>query len=485
MSSHLVPAVSTSGSAPKTTRQTADFRPSLWGNHFLNNSSDFEAIDSATQEEHEQLKKDVRTMIVEATDTSTQKLHMIDIVQRLGMAYHFVKEIEDVLGKVYNNSNIDNYNKLHSVSLHFRLVRQHGNVFEKFKDDEGKFKASLINDVQGMLNLYEAAYFGIQGEDILDEALAYTTAHFKSMVSRLSSQLAEQINHALNCPLRKGLTRLEARFFMSIYPSDNSLYKTLLRFAKLDYNILQTMHRKDLRDILLWWKNLDFTTKLPYARDRIVEEYFWILGIFFEPQYAFGIKSLTKVTCMLALIDDTYDSYGTLEELILFTEAVERWDIDAIDILPDYMKLIYDTLGFETSCCEVMISVAFLGLTDTATKEDFDWLCSNPKIIRASKIICRLINDKASHKFEQQRGHVASAVECYMKQHGVSETEAVKVILKIVAKAWKDVNEEMLKPTAVSVPLLELILNYLRVIEVVYKDDDSFTDASKLQDKDA
>ncbi|KAJ0102691.1 hypothetical protein Patl1_04372 [Pistacia atlantica] len=130
-----------------------------------------------------------------------------------------------------------------------------------------------------------------------------------------------------------------------------------------------------------------------------------------------------------------------------------------------------------------MISVAFLGMTDTATKEDFDWLCSNHKIIRASKIICRLINDKASHKFEQQRGHVASAVECYMKQHGVSETEAVKVILKIVAKAWKDVNEEMLKPTAVSMPRLELILNYLRVIEVVYKDDDSFTDASKLQDK--
>ncbi|KAJ0102692.1 hypothetical protein Patl1_04373 [Pistacia atlantica] len=194
MSSHLVSGVSTSGSAPKTTRQTADFRPSLWGNHFPNNSSDFEAIDSATQEEHEQLKKDLRTMIVETTDTSTQKLHMIDIVQRLGMAYHFVKEIGDVLGKVYNNSNIDNYNKLHSVSLHFRLLRQHGikiscDVFEKFKDDEGKFKASLINDVQGMLNLYEAAYFGIQGEDILDEALAYTTAHFKSMGSRLALSL--------------------------------------------------------------------------------------------------------------------------------------------------------------------------------------------------------------------------------------------------------------------------------------------------------
>ncbi|XP_024037583.1 beta-cubebene synthase-like [Citrus clementina] len=56
-------------------------------------------------------------------------------------------------------------------------------VFEKSKDDadEARFKASLMNDVQGMLNLFEAAYLAIHREDILDEAIVFTTTHLKSM----------------------------------------------------------------------------------------------------------------------------------------------------------------------------------------------------------------------------------------------------------------------------------------------------------------
>ena len=75
-----------------------------------------------------------------------------------------------------------------------------------------------------------------------------------------------------------------------------------------------------------WWKELDFTNKLPYIRDRIVELYVWILGVYFEPQYLLGRKILTKVIAMTSVLDDTYDSYGTFEELQLFTEAIERFD---------------------------------------------------------------------------------------------------------------------------------------------------------------
>ncbi|KAJ4713440.1 Valencene synthase [Melia azedarach] len=53
---------------------------------------------------------------------------------------------------------------------------------------------------------------------------------------------------------------------------------------------------------------------------------------------------MTKLNYMLTMIDDTYDAYGTLEELILFTEAIRRWNIDAVDMLPEYMKFIYKTL---------------------------------------------------------------------------------------------------------------------------------------------
>ncbi|KAJ0101467.1 hypothetical protein Patl1_04382 [Pistacia atlantica] len=144
----------------------------------------------------------------------------------------------------------------------------------------------------------------------------------------------------------------------------------------------------------------------------------------------------------------------------------------------------YMSVALETASCRLIISITFIGLR--ATKEDFDWLCSNHKVIKAPDLIGRLLDDKASQRFEQKRGHVPSAVECYMKQYGVSEDEAIRVILEQVADAWKDLNEAMLKPTAVSMPLLERILNYCRTMEFVYKDDgdiDAFSDPTKITEQ--
>lgn len=76
--------------------------------------------------------------------------------------------------------------------------------------------------------------------------------------------------------------------------------------------------------IIRWWRKIDVKTNFPYARDRIVECYFWIMGAYFEPHYMLARKILTKVIATTSIIDDTYDAYGTLEELQLLTDAIER-----------------------------------------------------------------------------------------------------------------------------------------------------------------
>ena len=75
----------------------------------------------------------------------------------------------------------------------------------------------MINDVRGMLGLYEAAHLRVHGEDILAEALTFTTTHLEAMVESLGYPLAEQVAHALNRPIRKGLERLEARWYLFVY----------------------------------------------------------------------------------------------------------------------------------------------------------------------------------------------------------------------------------------------------------------------------
>jgi (-)-germacrene D synthase len=46
--------------------------------------------------------------------------------------------------------------------------------------------------------------------------------------------------------------------------------------------------------------------------------------VYFEADYFLSRRILTKVIVMTSLIDDIYDVYGTLEELELFTQAIER-----------------------------------------------------------------------------------------------------------------------------------------------------------------
>ncbi|KAK0599131.1 hypothetical protein LWI29_002648 [Acer saccharum] len=505
------------------------------------------AIDATVAREFDRLKEEVRSMLTSNTDKDFQKLCLIDDIQRLGVAYHFEREIEDALESLYNDYNGDD-NSLYTVALRFRLLRQQGyyvplDVFNKFKDGQaGKFKESLIDDVAGMLCLYEAAHLGIRGEYVLDEALAFTTSHLESVVAhdQVSPRLAEQITHALNRPIRRSLPRLEAKYNINFYSGDDdSKNQTLLiKFAKLDFNMLQVQHQKELSNITEWWKSMDVKTNFSYARDRVVECYFWIMGVYFEPQYSFARIILTKVIAMASILDDTYDAYGTYKELELFTEAIQRWDINTIDDLPEYMKVIYRSLldvykeaeeviskegrsdcihypiqevkklvkaycmeakwcnegyvpttteeywdiSLVTTCYPMLAITSFLGMGNIANKEVFQWSSNDyPNIIKASTIICRLMDDIVSHQFEQKRQHVVSGFECYMKQHRVSEGEVIKLFREKVFNAWKDVNQEFLKPTAVPIQILTRILNLSRVMDVIYKDDDGYTNSHVIK----
>lgn len=47
--------------------------------------------------------------------------------------------------------------------------------------------------------------------------------------------------------------------------------------------------------------------------------------MYYEPQYSFARMLLVKVLLVISILDDTYDAYGTFEELELLTEAFERY----------------------------------------------------------------------------------------------------------------------------------------------------------------
>ncbi|KAL5998592.1 threalose-6-phosphate phosphatase [Asimina triloba] len=239
-------------------------------------------IDEQTKQRAEKLKHDVKKML---RDLPIQELDLINEIQRLGVAYHFETEIRNALNRIYNAENNDNDGEdIYAVALRFRLLRQEGynvssgksarvfislfrfplfsslnklilgifdktDVFKKFKDEKGDFKAVLRDNIPGLLSLYEAAYFSTRDDSILDEALDFATNQLNSVLPHLSSPLSELVKLALDLPLLKRIERLQSRYFISIYQKDKGRNDVLLEFAKLDFNILQSLHKKELSEL--------------------------------------------------------------------------------------------------------------------------------------------------------------------------------------------------------------------------------------------
>ncbi|CAN0903586.1 Sesquiterpene synthase TPS2 [Linum grandiflorum] len=105
-------------------RPTAKFHPSPWGDFFLTHLFQSDEVVKEWNEKIETLKPDVARKLLAPT-TVLEKLNLVDVVQRLGMGYHFEEEIQQLLQQVYQDEDVDDFD-LQTVSLRFRLLRQYG-----------------------------------------------------------------------------------------------------------------------------------------------------------------------------------------------------------------------------------------------------------------------------------------------------------------------------------------------------------------------
>nr|POE87209.1 putative terpene synthase 9 [Quercus suber] len=198
-------------------RRSANYHPNIWDHKLIESfTTPYSYEIHATRLEG--LKEDVKTLLTSPKDSSVL-LKLIDSMQRLGVAYHFEKEIKDVI-----------------------------DVFKKFKSRDGRFVASLSKDVEGLLSLYEASHLGMHGENILEEARDFSMKNLNSLMGKLDSNSAKQVKQSLEIPLHWRVPRVEARNFIDVYQKDNKRNLTLLELAKLDYNLVQSVHQREIKE---------------------------------------------------------------------------------------------------------------------------------------------------------------------------------------------------------------------------------------------
>ncbi|KAK8963031.1 (-)-germacrene D synthase [Platanthera guangdongensis] len=263
-----------------------------------------------------------------------------------------------------------------------------------------------------------------------------------------------------------------------------------------------------------------------------------MLSLYFEPQYSTARIIATKVIALMSITDDIYDVYGTSEELQSFTQLIQRWDVNpALEHLKEYMKVQFQNIAktfqhFEdelssfgtsyrvhylkeifkvvakywleevkwrdagyipalkdhlkvttiTTCYNLLTCASLIGMDGSATKEAFDWLLTFPKFTYHASVICRLRDDVTSQELEQKRLHVASAVQCYMKEHNITLEEANEALLEMVENEWKKMNQEYLSLSGVfSRNILMRVINLSRVMETAYVVHDMYTHSSMIK----
>ncbi|CAL9152024.1 unnamed protein product [Musa hybrid cultivar] len=364
-------------------RRSADYQPNSWSDEYIQSlrTDTKVGVEEDNARRMGKLTEDVKQLIYRKKGIEDQ-LQLIDHLRQLGAAYHFKEDIKDALWTIYDSmeevSMLLKVN-LHATALMFRLLREHGfavseGVFNRLIDEKGNLKASLRHQTEGLVSLYEASHLAKEGEHVLEEAINFTTKQLKSLMEgSLEPHLREHVTHALELPLNWRMPRLQTRWFIEACQREANINPVLLELAKLDFNRVQSIQQRELREVsryfelallescpvhsavvyepanfstnfwlsISWWSNLGLAQRLPFSRDRLMESYFWTVGWAFEPQFARYREAQTKAICLITIIDDVYDVYGTIDELELFTDAVDRWDVNAMDKLPEYMKICF------------------------------------------------------------------------------------------------------------------------------------------------
>uniref|UniRef100_A0A0E0P7H3 Uncharacterized protein n=1 Tax=Oryza rufipogon TaxID=4529 RepID=A0A0E0P7H3_ORYRU len=461
------------------------------------------------RERTNKLKEEVCTLFTPSKDM-LRRMYLVDEIVHLGIDHLFEKEIETALKDIHESEFASS--NLHEVALRFRLLRERGfwvspDVFQKFKGDDGNFLNELADDPRGLISLYNAAHLFIHGEPEFEETISFARNHLESMIwdSVLKGPLADQVKHAIRLPLPRTLKRVEMLHYMFEYDQDNGHNPVLLELAKLDFNLLQHVHLKELKEISRWWKDVSGYMGLNHIRDRVIECYTWSYAVYHEEELSFARMLFAKIVVIITLLDDTYDVYAftSIEECRTLNAAIQGWDDSAVSLVPEYLRKFYEimlstfrefedqmlsnkrylvafnkaeaaewshrnykpsfseqvALATETTGARLLAAGVMLGMSDAATtREAFDSIGS------------------------QNKADMPCAVETYINEHKVTVDVAIAKINELVEDEWKTTNRARIDNQAV-LPVAQRLINLTMAIPMFYGyDSDAFTFGEQLRE---
>ncbi|KAB2615516.1 ent-kaur-16-ene synthase [Pyrus ussuriensis x Pyrus communis] len=278
------------------------------------------------------------------------RLSMVSSLESLGIDRHFRDEIRSVIDETYRlwlQGDEEIFSDAATCAMAFRLLHP----LVKFSEDcFFNSYGGYLKDVSAALELFKASKIIIHPDESILEKQNYWTSHFlKEELSNMLIQphrpnkhIALEVDHALKSPYHANLGRLSTkraikhyntdgtRILKSSYSSLNIGHEDFLELAVEDYNICQSIHRKEFNHLERWVveHRLD---KLKFARQKQAYCYLSAAADLFPPELSDARMSWAKNAFLTTVVDDFFDIDGSEEELI---NLIQMW----LDCLNSMLK---------------------------------------------------------------------------------------------------------------------------------------------------
>ncbi|XP_022952921.1 ent-kaur-16-ene synthase, chloroplastic isoform X1 [Cucurbita moschata] len=308
------------------------------------------------------------------------RLHMVDSLQKFGIARHFKEEIRSVLDETYRcwmqgEENI--FLDASTCAMAFRMLRVEG--YDVSSDQLTQFSEDLfpnclggyLKDFGASLELYKASQIITHpDESVLENINSWTSRFLKHGLSsdsvwsdRTDSVVKQEAVNALEFPYNATLERLISKRAMESYSGDivriskspyaclNFGHQDFLELAVVDFNTLQRIHLKELEELQRWVveNKLD---ELKFFRLHLGYCYFAAAATLTDPELHDARIAWAQNGVLTTVVDDFYDGGGSEEELDNLIELVEKWDPDGeVGYCSKNVEIVF--LALHSTVCEI------------------------------------------------------------------------------------------------------------------------------------
>ncbi|XP_024018801.1 ent-kaur-16-ene synthase, chloroplastic isoform X2 [Morus notabilis] len=302
------------------------------------------------------------------------RLLMVDNLQRLGIDRHFKEEIRSVLDETYRLWLQGEESILLDSSIcamAFRLLRISGydvssDPLTQFSEDHIiDYLGGHMKDIGAILEIFRASEIIIHPEESdLEKQNLRTSSYLKQELSSISTNadhklnkyICQEVNDALKMPYYANLGRLSSRraiehyetdsmkILKTSYRSSNVRNKYFLDLAIEDFNMCQSIHREELKNLSKWVieNRLD---KLKFARQKLAYCYFSAAATLFASELSDARISWAKNGVLTTVVDDFFDVGGSEEELLNLIQLMEKWDVNlSVDCCSKQVEIIFSAL---------------------------------------------------------------------------------------------------------------------------------------------